>query len=393
MLTTPGPLRGLLRPRIAALFGVIVLLLAAGIWVAFTHSTAEATNGNGGKPAAGGSAPAAKPLHVIAITPTPGSRGVDGVSPIKVQFSAQVAKNSALPVVKPRIRGTWQGLGTKTLEFVPKRGFDEYTRVRIQIPAGSAGVRAVNGGEIATPQKAKYVVGHYQPIRMAELLAQLGYLPLTWQQTSGTAVPLSDPQAQLSAAFQAPAGSFTWKPGYPYILHTFWQGGSPAGLIMDGAIRAFEAAHGLTMDGVAGKQVWKAMFEALAKDQRNHLGYTYALADQHLPETLTVWHNGHIILHSPANTGIAAAPTTVGTAPVYLRYRFQIMRGTNPDGSTYADPVNWVSYFRAGEAVHYFPRASYGFNQSLGCVELPWGPAKKIWPYMNYGTLVTVTAP
>ena len=68
------------------------------------------------------------------------------------------------------------------------------------------------------------------------------------------------------------------------------------------------------------------------------------------------------------------------------------MKGTNPDGTKYADPVTWVAYFRAGEAVHYFPRGSYGYQQSLGCVELPLDQtAKYIWPYLTYGTLVTVT--
>ncbi|HUC60219.1 MAG TPA: L,D-transpeptidase, partial [Streptosporangiaceae bacterium] len=81
----------------------------------------------------------------------------------------------------------------------------------------------------------------------------------------------------------------------------------------------------------------------------------------------------------------------VGTNPVYIRYQSQIMKGTNPDGSQYADQVYWVSYFHAGEAVHYFPRYSYGSQQSLGCVELPYNEAKWLWPYMHYGTLVTVT--
>ena len=66
------------------------------------------------------------------------------------------------------------------------------------------------------------------------------------------------------------------------------------------------------------------------------------------------------------------------------------MKGKNPDGSKYADPVYYVAYFRSGEAVHYFNRGSYGSPQSLGCVELPWSNAKFIWKYMNYGTLVTV---
>ena len=47
------------------------------------------------------------------------------------------------------------------------------------------------------------------------------------------------------------------------------------------------------------------------------------------------------------------------------------MRGTNPDGGTYADPVQFVAYFNGGDALHYMPRTSYGDPQSLGCVELP----------------------
>ena len=69
------------------------------------------------------------------------------------------------------------------------------------------------------------------------------------------------------------------------------------------------------------------------------------------------------------------------------------MKGTNPDGAKYADPVYWVAYFHSGEAVHYFLRGSYGSQQSLGCVELPYSEAKEVWPYLTYGTLVTVRGP
>jgi hypothetical protein len=79
------------------------------------------------------------------------------------------------------------------------------------------------------------------------------------------------------------------------------------------------------------------------------------------------------------------------SGPVYLRYRFQIMRGVNPDGSHYADPVQFVAYFQAGQAVHYFLRYSYGWPQSLGCVELPLTAAAEAWPYLTYGSLVTVS--
>jgi len=126
------------------------------------------------------------------------------------------------------------------------------------------------------------------------------------------------------------------------------------------------------------------------KDQRNTHGYSYAIASKNEPETLTIWHNGKNVFSSYANTGIPAAPTVDGTFPVYEKLTFQIMKGTNPDGSHYADPVAWVSYFNGGDAVHYFNRGSYGWPQSLGCVELPYSAAEKAYGYLPYGTLVTV---
>jgi hypothetical protein len=67
-----------------------------------------------------------------------------------------------------------------------------------------------------------------------------------------------------------------------------------------------------------------------------------------------------------------------------------VMQGTNLDGSTYADQVYWVSYFHGGDAVHYFDRGSYGWPQSLGCVELPSTTAQASYGYLTYGSLVTV---
>jgi len=80
-----------------------------------------------------------------------------------------------------------------------------------------------------------------------------------------------------------------------------------------------------------------------------------------------------------------------GTFPVYLRFLNTIMSGTNPDGSHYSDPVQYVSYFNGGDAVHYVPRDGYGFEQSLGCVELSYGDARKAYPFLTYGSLVTVS--
>jgi peptidoglycan hydrolase-like protein with peptidoglycan-binding domain len=379
-----------LRTRLTAIGGVIVFLLVAGVWIALTQASAQPTRTAGsasGKNAAAKTS--AAPLQLTSATPARSNTRVNGTAPIEIHFSAAVAADSPMPSVKPAVAGTWLGAGTSTLQFVPSVGFKQLTRVTVTIPGGTAGVRSASGGLLASPVRLRFRTGSYQTARLDQLLAQLGYLPLTWTATAG-ATPVTGAAAQLAAAYAPPRGQFSWKPGYPSTLPEFWHGGSTSGLILKGAVMAFESEHGLAIDGIAGPEVWSALFKAAAKGQANTNGYTYAIASEANPETLTIWHDGHQVLQSLANTGIPAAPTTIGTAPVYLRYYTQIMRGKNPDGTKYADRVYYVSYFRNGEAVHYYLRGSYGFPQSLGCVELPMSEAKLAWPYLTYGSLVTV---
>jgi L,D-transpeptidase-like protein len=108
-------------------------------------------------------------------------------------------------------------------------------------------------------------------------------------------------------------------------------------------------------------------------------------------QQLSLWHDGHAVLTTPVNTGVAKAPTAKGLFAVYEHIRSGTMSGTNVDGSHYHDPgVPWISYFNGGDALHGFYRAQYGFPQSLGCVEMPVGAAGRVWPYTPIGTLVNV---
>jgi peptidoglycan hydrolase-like protein with peptidoglycan-binding domain len=379
------------RGRIAALGGVIVLLLAAGLWVAFgdsaAFSSATGHDGAAGHP----TQVAAAPLELVSASPASGTTGVNGAGDITIEFNAPVAATSPLPTITPAVQGSWTGAGTDTLQFVPTTAFSQSTQVTVQIPGGVRGVRSEHGGLLASSTQVSFQTGTYQTARLDELLAQLGYLPLTWTPTLGATVPAAtDSAGQLAAAYNPPPGTWTWQPGYPSELQNFWDNGAANSEIVTGAIMAFESNANLTMDGIAGPQVWSALLSAVAAGQDNPNGYTYAIAAESDPETLTIWHDGQQVQQSLANTGIEAAPTTLGTAPVYLRYRNQIMKGTNPDGTPYADPVQFVAYFRGGEAVHYFPRGSYGFPQSLGCVELDLADAQNAWQYLTYGSLVTV---
>ncbi len=380
------------RGRVMAVGGVIALLLVAGVWIALNHASAQPAAGTKPRPTSSPSATVpAGPLQLVSSSPAAGTKGANGAGDIKIQFSAPVAAGSPMPTLKPAIHGTWQGVGTDTLEFVPATGFGQLTHVQVRIPGGPLGIRTAHGSLLPQSTRLKFETGTYSSTRLAQLLAQLGYLPLTWTPAAGATAPAAtDTQAQLSAAFDPPQGAYTWQAGWPSELKTFWQGGAESGLVMKGAVMAFESEQSMAIDGIAGPAVWSALLKAVAANQMNKNGYSYALAKEGNPETLTVWHNGKIIMHSLANTGIGVDPTTLGTAPVYLKYYFQVMKGKNPDGSKYADPVYYVSYFRAGEAVHYFNRGSYGWPQSLGCVELPWSNAKFIWKYLPYGSLVTV---
>jgi hypothetical protein len=375
----------------------VALLTAAGVGVLVIAGVTIGTLGaarSGGHTANvsdhhSGSADAgtAAPLQVESVTQGGAVTGTNGASPVRVMLSAPLASNSPMPTVHPATPGTWTKAGT-TLTFTPSTPFWPGTRVRVTLAGGGAGLRSAAGGVLAKTTTERFSTKRWSSLRLKQMLAQLGYLPLKWAPQSPTAMQPDNVATELAAMYTPPAGSFTWKKGYPSILTSFWGGRSS--LIMQGAVRAFQSDTGATMTGVMTPALWRDVIRAAAVGKKNPHGYTYALASKASPETLTVWHNGHVVLHTLANTGIPAAPTADGTFPVYLRYTFQIMSGTNPDGSHYSDPVSWVSYFNGGDAVHYFPRGFYGAPQSLGCVELPYAQAHYVWPYMTYGTLVTV---
>jgi hypothetical protein len=373
--------------------GVAIVAFAAPGSKASPVAAAAAANtsnlGRLGQPAPG--------LQVVSVTPAAGAKAVNGTGPIRVQFSAPLASTSAMPTVSPHIAGNWAIQGD-TAVFTPTVGFFENTHVTVNIPGGLAGVissagnEAGDGGTLSSPVSERFTTASFSTLRLQQLLTQLGYLPMTWTSKSQSTISPANAPAELAAAYSAPAGTFSWQAGYPWSLKSQWKTGSD-NILDDGAVRAFELVNGLTMDGSAGGTVWSHLLKSVTKGKHNPNGYTYALASQVIPETLKIWHNGRLVLETAVNTGIGAAPTQDGTFPVYLKYYFSYMKGKNPDGTPYNDPVYYASYFNGGDAVHEFSRGSYGWNQSLGCVELPWSSAEKAYPYLTYGSLVTVTGP
>ena len=405
--------RTLLRHRvITATAGAATAVLVAGCAFAATSSTGsghetlanvsnDSTVTNHVATKAKVVAPVVAPLKLVSVTPAGGARHANGASPIVVKFSSALSPQTPLPTLSPSVKGSWKVSGA-TATFSPVSGYLADTTVTVKVPGGADGMlgAATSAGTLAKTSRTTFTTGSYSTLRLQQLLAQLGYLPLNWtpsDPSTGT-IAASDANAQLAAAYDPPAGSFAFQSGYPRELTSQWASGSD-NVLVSGAVRAFENNVGLTMDGDAGPQVWATLLKAVAKHQTNPNGYSYALATQgESDESLQVWHDGKRVIDTPANTGIPASPTVDGTYPVYLKYTVTQMQGLNPDGSRYNDTVYWASYFNGGDAVHAFPRPGYGYYQSLGCVELPYngsgsGVAEDAYNALTYGSLVTVVGP
>jgi hypothetical protein len=373
----------------AAVIAIAVIIVAVSGSSHHTTAAAASTNtGSSGTTTSHKTAPKkAVELTVDSVSPSSGSSGVNGTSPITVTYSGRISSSTVLPTLSPSIAGNWSTSGD-TATFTPTAGFTEYTHVTVHIPAQL-------GTTTTAATSYSFTTGGYSAVRLDQLLAQLGYLPLSWSASDSSGdISATDASAQLAAAYDAPAGSFTFNSGYPSVLTSMWSVGSDNNIVT-GAVRTFENDQGLTMDGEAGPDVWSHLLTAVDKNETSQHGYTYVYVNQSAgdDEYLDLYHDGKLEFQTPVNTGIAGRGTTDGTFPVYLRFPVTIMSGTNPDGSKYKDTVQWVSYFNGGDAVHYFVRASYGFYQSLGCVETPSPYAEEAYNYMYYGNLVTVAGP
>ncbi len=330
------------------------------------------------------------PIPVAVVAPAP-SAPLAPASPIRLTFSEPVSSvlGAARPAISPRTSGHWRQTDDHTLVFTPA-GFGAPFSSKLRLDLGRrVAVAASSGGGLRTIRRLTWTVPGGSLLRLQQLLAQGGYLPLDWTQ-SGPPVARTA-RAEVQAAVNPPRGHFAWRyPNTPPELRGLWREGS-YDQITRGAVMMFQDQHGLTVDAIAGARVWRALLADAIAGKRRDSGYSYVYVHSSVPQSLTLWHNGQTILTSPGNTGVPAAPTKLGTFPVFEHIPVGTMSGTNPDGSHYHDPgIRWISYFNGGDAIHAFTRASFGTPQSLGCVELPLASAAKVWPYTPIGTLVTV---
>ena len=346
---------------------------AGSVWVAAAPRTWEIAS-----PALVSWFPAGSGITAVA-SPAPGST-IRSNTPITLMFSKPVSQalGGQMPPVLPMTKGVWHAINEHTIVFQPEDyGYGLGAHVAVGLPGS---VRLVGG-------KASWRVPRGSTLRLQQLLAQLGYLPVDFHDSVA-----STPAAQETAAVHPPSGSFTWRwASIPTALRQMWAPGT-FGEMTKGAVMAFQNDHGITPDGDAGAITWRALLAAAIAGHRSTFGYTFVQVSEGSPESQTTWHNGKTVVSGPVNTGIPQAPTAQGVFAVFEHAPSVTMSGTNPDGSHYNDPgVPWVSYFNGGDALHGFNRASYGSAQSLGCVEMPYAEAHDVYQYTPIGTLVDVS--
>ncbi|HVC14040.1 MAG TPA: Ig-like domain-containing protein [Acidimicrobiales bacterium] len=380
---------------------VVVVVAAAGVaYVAAQGSKAPlacagascstGTGGSGGSGSGSGgrggsSSTTPRTFTIASTTPAPDATGIASNARLTVTFNSPVGHGGQTPTLSPSVPGAWHTASKDELVFTPSAPFVPYTKYTLTVPGGSGGLASAAGTHLDATRTVTFTIADGSVLRLQQLLSELGYLPVAY---TGPAPP----QRDLATPQQ---GTFTWRwPGLPAALTGQWAPGTE-GAITKGAVMMFETENGIPVDGLAGPQVWSTLLHDFETHKANTQPVTYVLVTKVLPQHLTAWVNGTLKFRGIlVNTGVPGANTVDGTFQVFEHVQFSDMKGTDVTGTTYTDPhVPWASYFNGGDALHGFPRTTYGWPQSNGCVEMRISTAGALWPYTPIGTVVTVQGP
>jgi L,D-transpeptidase-like protein len=307
----------------------------------------------------------------------------DGTHGVAIRLNGRPAFRTPRPTLTPATAGSWRDIGPYEL-FRPVSTLEPCATYTMRIPAATAAARH---RALGTSRTVSFQVKCPGVTAVQEALSRLNYLPYTLHGFVGAASTARLTRAQAAKrAYELPHGVLraNLRAAPPLTMGTV----DPT---TAGAMAVFAADHHLPLGTVPTQQLWVALLgDETAAKQSPH-PYTWVTVTKTIPETLEVHQNNRIALRSPTNTGVPGADTQKGIFPIYVRYVSTTMIGTNVGGSHYNDPgVPWVNYFNGGDAVHGYPRPSYGTPQSNGCVELPIATAQKAYGMLALGDLVIV---
>ncbi len=358
---------------------VVVAAVAIGTALARPHNVSSLLSS--------GSASAAPPapLPPTRLVALPRRAISNGTDPLSVALSAPPAQRSPRPTLFPAVPGTWSTVGN-TETFTPASALAPCSSYTLTVWAHTfatahapLGHRHILNLQVACPS----ITG------LQQALARLDYLGAKLHPIYDVHIP-AGPETRREAAehaYRPPRGRLAPDPADapPVQLGKLDE-------TTKGALEIFQSDHDLEPTGEPNAATWRLLLIVESLYYRNPHPYTWVSVSEALPETLEVHRGDRVALSTPTNTGVAGAETEQGIFPVYARYVSTTMVGTDPDGVHYVAPdVPWVNYFNGGDAVHGYPRASYGFPQSNGCVELPVETAAAVYPMLQIGDIVWVT--
>jgi peptidoglycan hydrolase-like protein with peptidoglycan-binding domain len=322
------------------------------------------------------------PTHLLSL---PHSAVRDGTASLDVTLSASPTPQSPPPTLRPAVAGTWSVVGRSEL-FTPTSTLEPCATYTLTVWANTT---ATGQSRLGHRHTMALHVACPSLTAAQQALARLGYLGAKFRPLyvfHGAAGPETRREAAVHA-FHPPRGRLAPDPSDapPVSMGQLDE-------TTRGALTVYQEEHGLQATGEPNYATWASL---LSSETTNHHGpqpYTWVSVSESIPETLEVHRGHHVVLSTPANTGVPGAETPQGVFPIYSRLTSTTMSGTDPDGTKYVVPdVPWVNYFNGGDAVHGYPRASYGSPQSNGCVELPIETAQRVFEMLRLGDIVQVT--
>jgi hypothetical protein len=392
--------RGRRAERVCATLGMTLAAaaavggVAAGTSLAARGHVADATGPSGASGASGatgvsassgtsGTTGATAPPARTRLLKLPPSTLTSGVRGVAVELNG-VPASTPTPTFKPYVAGKWAVLGHYE-KFTPTETFAPCGSYVMTIPAGTV---ASGDAPLGARRVVDFSVDCPSVTALQEAFMRLNYLPYKLKSYSG--LNLNVPLTVGVAAQRA------FRPPHAYLRSKYKDVPTLKLGTMDptttGALEIWDQDHDVATGTAPNAAMWSRLLIEEAHNYRNPKPYTWVtVTEQTDPELLKVHENAKIKITSLANTGVPGATTQTGDFPIYIRYLTTTMIGTNVDGTKYDDPgIPWVNYFNGGDAVHGYPRASYGFPQSNGCVELPIAEAELVYQQLAVGDMVDV---
>jgi peptidoglycan hydrolase-like protein with peptidoglycan-binding domain len=379
-----GPDDGRRPRRWKAPVSVLVLVLAvvavgAALLVAPDHGVGNLVSSHSGS----GSADAAS-LPSTQLAALPARTVTNGTEPLSVGLSAPVSPSSPPPTLLPKVAGTWSIVGDAEV-FTPASTLEPCSKYTLTVWGRTTstghtqlGRRQTIGLRVACPPIAA----------LQQALARLGYLGARLR-------PLYDVHYAPGRETRREAAEHAFHPPRGRLApHPANAPSTRMGQLdptSTGALEVYQADRGLEASGEVNAATWDSLLYDETVNRRDPEPYTWVNVTESLPETLSLHRGNHVVFTTPVNTGVPGAETAQGVFPIYARYVSTTMSGEDVDGTKYDVPdVPWVNYFNGGDAVHGYPRESYGFPQSNGCVELPIEAAHTVFGMLAIGDIVVV---